>query len=179
MFNNATLLIFVINILYCYNNNMSCIQNTYRKYYLYNHVYLLSYFMCRKRVNALWLITLALVEENGRCSTDHIIQWRINRNVILYNLFSNTKDNKNSASTLFSYLGYSSSVFVYTGFRNSATTLTLLCNSSCSGHVILAQILLDGPCFRFCETEKVCRTGWKKKITFSVRECSRSMWKHP
>ncbi len=71
------------------------------------------------------------MEENGWCSTDHMIQWRIIRNVILYkehvriNLFSNTNDYKNSASTLFSYLGYSSSVFVYTGFRNSATILTL------------------------------------------------------
>ncbi len=25
-----------------------------------------------------------LVEDNGRCSSDHIIQWRINRNVIVY-----------------------------------------------------------------------------------------------
>ncbi len=151
-----------------------------QKIYRYNHVYLLSYFMCRKRVNVLWLITLALVEENGRCSTDHIVQWRINRNVILYNLFSNTKDNKNSASTLFSYPGYSSSVFVYTGFRNSATTLTLLCNSSCSGHVILAQILLDGLCFRlFSKLKRFVGLVGKKTFAFSVRECSRSMWKHP
>ncbi len=108
-------------------------------------------------------------EKNGRCSTDHIIQWRIIRNVILYkehvrNLFSNTNDNKNSASTLFSYPGFSSSVFVYTGFRNSATILTLLCNSSCSGHKILAQILLDGPCFCFAKLKRIVGLVRKKNI---------------
>ncbi len=81
---------------------------------------------------------------NGRCSSDHIIQWRTNINYILYkehvriNLFSDTKDNKNSASSSLSE--YSSSVFVYTGFGNSATTLTLLCNSVCSGHAIFGKI---------------------------------------
>ncbi len=45
------------------------------------------------------------VEENGQCSSDHI-QWRINRNYILYkehvriNLFSNTNDNSASSSLL-------------------------------------------------------------------------------
>ncbi len=79
-------------------------------------------------------ITLAPVEENGPCSSDHI-QWRIIRNYIMYkghartNLFSDTKENKNASSSLSEY---SSAVFVYTGFGNSATTLTLLCNSSCS-----------------------------------------------
>ncbi len=55
-----------------------------------------------------------------------------------------------------SYLGDSFSVFVYTGFRNCATILTLLCNSSCSGHVIPAQIWMDRLYFR---TEKIRRTG--------------------
>ncbi len=51
-------------------------------------------------------------QENGWCSTDHMIQWSIIRNVILYekhvrrNLFSNTNDNKNSASTLLSGILY-------------------------------------------------------------------------
>ncbi len=90
------------------------------------------------------------MEENGQCSSHHI-QWRINRNYILYkehvsiNLFSDSSD-KNASSSLSEYC---SSVFVYTGFGNSATTLALLCNSSCSGHVILAQIYLDGPFRRF------------------------------
>ncbi len=57
----------------------------------------------RSRVNEL-CFALELLEENGRCSSDHIIQWRINRNVILYkehvSLFLNTNNNKNSAFTL-------------------------------------------------------------------------------
>ncbi len=106
---------------------------------------------------------------NERCSTDHMIKWRINGNVILYedhvriNRFSNTNDNKNSASTLFSYPGFSSSVFVYTGFQNSSTILTILCNSSCSGHVILAQILLDDLCFRFAKLKRFVGLVRKKK----------------
>ncbi len=41
-------------------------------------------------------ITLAHVEENGPCSPDHMIQWRINRNYIKnvrINLFSDTNKN--------------------------------------------------------------------------------------
>ncbi len=76
-------------------------------------------------------------------------------------LFSNTNDNKKLS--IHSYPGDSSSVFVYTGFRNSATILTLLCNSSCSGHVILAQIWLDGPCSRFAKLKRFVRLDEKKK----------------
>ncbi len=117
----------------------------------------------------------------GRCSSDRMIQWIIIRNVIMYeehvsiNLFSNTNDNKNPLSSLI----HSSSVFVYTGFRNSATTLTLLCNSSCSGHVILAQILLDSPCFRFANLKRFVGLVGQKKIPFLVHECSLFMWNHP
>ncbi len=116
--------------------------------------------------------TLVHVEENGRCSTDHIIQWRINRSVILYkeyNPFSNTNNNKNLASTLFSYPGNSSSVLVYTGFRNSATILTLLWNSTCSVHVIQAQILLDGLCFGFAKFKRFVGLVQKKIFVVLVR----------
>ncbi len=61
-----------------------------------------------------------------------------------------------------SYPGYSSSLFVYTGFRSRATILTLLCNSSCSGHGILAQILLEGPCFCFAKLKRFVRLDEKK-----------------
>ncbi len=113
---------------------------------------------------ALWLIiTLVHVEENGRCSPDHIIQWRINRNVILYeehvriNLFSNTNDNKNSASTLLSWILF----FGVCLHWFSATILTLLCKSSCSGHVILAQIWLDAHVFALRNWKD--SSDWTKK----------------
>ncbi len=132
----------------------------------HNHVYLLSYFMYRKMflsfffmrnsrryypmidrsiVNALWLITLALVEENRQCSSHHI-QWRINRNYILYkehvriNLLSDTNDNNNSASSSLSE--YSSSAFVYTGFWSEVAPLHHHSHPFVQQqlHVILAQI---------------------------------------
>ncbi len=68
-----------------------------------------------------------------------------------------------------SYPRCSSSVFVYTGFRNSATILNLLRNSSCSGHVILAQFLLDGPCFCFVKLKRFVGLAKKKfKNKFSA-----------
>ncbi len=102
------------------------------------------------------------MEENGQCSSHHI-QGRMNRNCILYkehvsiNLFSDSSD-KNASSSLSEYC---SSVFVYTGFGNSATTLALLCNSSCSGRVILAQIYLDGPFRRFLSSVELKIIFWE------------------
>ncbi len=112
---------------------------------------------------------------NGRCSSDHIIQWRTNKNDILYkghvriNLFSDTKDNKNSASSSLSE--YSSSVFVYTGFGNSATTLTLLCNSVCRMKKNMIAPGVNSPNGNYCfySKESLCqifalnfRSSWKR-----------------
>ncbi len=58
---------------------------------------------------------------NPRINTNYIL----NKEHVRINLFSDTNDNKNAFSSLFSL--YTFSVFVYTGFQNSATTLTLLC----------------------------------------------------
>ncbi len=128
-------------------------------------------------MNALWLITLAHVEENRRCSTDHMIQWRIIRNVILYeehvriNLFSNTNDNKNSASTLLSgKLFFVVCLHWFSKQRHHSHPFVqqqLLRSRDPSSNLIGRSV------FSLCETEKIRRTGWKKTFAFSVRECSR------
>ncbi len=85
-------------------------------------------------------ITLAPVEENGQCSSDHI-QWRIIRNYIMYkghartNLFSDTKENKNapllSQNTLLQCF--------FTLVLETAPPRSTFCATAA------AQIWLDGP----------------------------------
>ncbi len=110
------------------------------------------------------------MEENGRCSTDHTIQWIIIRNVILYeehvriNLFSNTNYNKNLASTLLSRILY----FV--------VCLHWFSKQRHHSHPFVQQQLLQScypssnligrPVFSLCETEKIRRTGQKKHLHF-------------
>ncbi len=97
-----------------------------------------------------------------------MIQWIIIRNVILYeehvriNLFSNTNDNKNSASTLLSRILF----FV--------VCLHWFSKQRHHSHPFVQQQLLRSrdpssnligrPVLSLCETEKIRRTGRKKNI---------------
>ncbi len=108
-------------------------------------------------MNALWLITLAHVKENRRALQ---ITWFSGE--LLEMLFCMMNMWESICSHIpaitrtqhpLSYPGYASSLFVYTSFQKK-NILTLLCNSCCSGHVILAQIWLDRSCFCFAKLKR-------------------------
>ncbi len=81
------------------------------------------------------------------------------------NLFSDTNDNKNSASILFSLPEYSSLLrCLFTLVFETAPPLSAFCATAAApGTWCNAQISLDGPCFRFAKLKRFVELDKKKK----------------
>ncbi len=92
------------------------------------------------------------------------------------NLFSNTNDNKNSVFTLlFGILFFVVCLPVF----ETAPPFHPFVQKQLLRSRYPSSNLIGQPVFSLCETEKIRRIGRKKTFAFSVRECSRPMWKHP
>ncbi len=117
-------------------------------------------------MNTLWLITLAHMEENRHALQITWFSGELSEMLFcMMNMWESICSHIPAITRTqhpLSYPGYASSLFVYTSFQKNFT-LTILCNSCCSGHVILAQIWLDRSCFCFAKLKRFVGLDKKKK----------------